>query len=181
MINFINIENVKISKQFIRCNKNWKKKFIITKIKYIEITEKDKKANELYNFKVVPNFKFEEDFYYNLAMKYITEIESNPFFSDFKKMPKRLPIASSDCIDIKWLSNEVMKIENLKNIYMKKFRGKYVILIYTEKPKLDEEDKDKPFKEIIELYLKENKDKTFYDYFYSKLSMDPKEIKKSKQ
>jgi len=86
-----------------------------------------------------------------------------------------------DCIDIKWLSNEVMKIENLKNIYMKKFRGKYVILIYTEKPKLDEEDKDKPFKEIIELYLKENKDKTFYDYFYSKLSMDPKEIKKSKQ
>ena len=58
------------------------------KYNYIEITQKDKKANELFYSKVVPNFKFNEDFYYNLAMKYKTEIESSQFFSDLKKMPK---------------------------------------------------------------------------------------------
>ena len=148
----------------------------------IEITEKDKKANDLFYSKVVPNFKFNEDFYYNLAMKYKTEIESSQFFSDLKKMPKGCLLHHHivDCINIQWLSNEVMKNENLKNIYMRKFRGKYDILIYTKKPKLEGEDKDKPFKEIIEVYLKENKGKTFYDYFYSKLSMDYKEIEKAK-
>lgn len=44
----------------------------INDLKYanIDISEKDKKANELYLNKIKPNFNFEEDFYYNLAMKY---------------------------------------------------------------------------------------------------------------
>ena len=52
------------------------------KYSYIEITDKDKKANELFHSKVEPNFKFENDFYYNLAMKYKSEIEANQFFKD---------------------------------------------------------------------------------------------------
>ena len=153
-----------------------------SKYNYIEITEKDKKANELYYSTVFPNFKFEEDFYCNLAMKYKSEIESNQFFSDLKKMPKGCLLHHhiSDCINIQWLSKEIMKPENLKNIYMKKFRDKYDILVYTKKPNLEKDNPDKPFKEIIELYLKENKGKTTYDYFYSKLSMDYSEIEKAK-
>ena len=153
-----------------------------SKYNYIEITEKDKKANELYYSKVFPNFKFEEDFYCNLAMKYKSEIESNQFFSDLKKMPKGCLLHHhiSDCINIQWLSKEIMKPENLKNIYMKKFRDKYDILVYTKKPNLEKDNPDKPFKEIIESYLKENKGKTTYDYFYSKLTMDYSEIEKAK-
>ena len=152
------------------------------KYSYIKITEKDSKANKLYYKKVVPNFNFQEDFYFNLAMKYKSEIESHQFFSDLKKMPKGCLLHHHfiDCIDIKWLSNEVMKQENLKNIYMRKFRNIYDILIYTKHPKFDEGEKDIPFKEIIDLYLKENKNKTPYDYFYSKLSMVPEEIEKAK-
>ena len=45
-----------------------KRKELIEKIKkekysYIEITDKDIKANELFHSKVEPNFKFEDDFY----------------------------------------------------------------------------------------------------------------------
>ena len=54
----------------------------------VEITEKDKKANELFYSKVKPNFKFNEDFYYDLVMKYKTDIENNQFFEDLKHMPK---------------------------------------------------------------------------------------------
>ena len=152
------------------------------KYSYIKITEKDSKANKLYYKKVVPNFNFQEDFYFNLAMKYKSEIESHQFFSDLKKMPKGCLLHHHfiDCIDIKWLSKEVMKQENLKNIYMRKFRNIYDILIYTKHPIFDEGEKDIPFKEIIDLYLKENKNKTPYDYFYSKLSMIPEEIEKAK-
>ena len=64
-----------------------KRKELIEEIKkekysYIEITDKDRKANELFHSKVEPNFKFEDDFYYNLAMKYKSEIEANQFFKD---------------------------------------------------------------------------------------------------
>ena len=45
------------------------------KYSYIKITDQDKTANELYHKKVEPNIKFEEDFYYNLAMKYQSDIE----------------------------------------------------------------------------------------------------------
>jgi chloramphenicol O-acetyltransferase len=54
------------------------------KYENMEISEKDKKANDLYHNKIVPNFKFEEDFYYNLAMKYKTEIENNEFSKIYK-------------------------------------------------------------------------------------------------
>ena len=59
-----------------------------TKYSYIEITDKDKKANELYHLKVEPNFNFNEDFYFDLAMKYKSEIESNGFFKDLDKCLK---------------------------------------------------------------------------------------------
>ena len=39
-----------------------------SKYENMEISEKDKKANDLYHNKKVPNFKFKEDFYYNLSM-----------------------------------------------------------------------------------------------------------------
>ena len=146
------------------------------KYSYIEITDMDKKANELYHSKIMPNFNFEEDFYYDLAMKYKKEIEENGFFKDLEKMPKGclLHLHITDCIDIKWLSKMVMEKENLKYIYMRKFRT-YDILIFTKQPSED----DKPFKDIIEQYLSENKEKTVYDYFYSKLSMVPEEIAKA--
>ena len=152
------------------------------KYSYIEITESDKKANELYNTKVVPNFKFEDDFYFDLAMKYKSQIESHPLFTDLKQMPKGCLLHHHiiDCINIKWLSDEVMKLEHLKNIYMRKFRDIYDILIYTKSPNLDGKEPDKPFKDIIETYLKNNKDKTPFDYFYEKLSMVPEEVSKAR-
>ena len=149
----------------------------ISKYSYIEITNKDKKANELYHSKIESNFKFKEDFYFNLAMKYKTEIESNQFFEDLKYMPKGclLHHHMSDCIDIEWISKEVIKKENLKHIYMRKFRDIYDILVYTTQPI----ENDIPFKGIIEDYLKENSDKTPYDYFHSKLTIFPEEIEKA--
>ena len=157
------------------------KEMMTQKYNYIEITDKDKKANELYHSKVETNFKFQDDFYYNLAMKYKLEIESNEFFKDLKYMPKGCLLHHHmvDCIDITWLSEIVMRKEYLKNIYMRKFRGIYDILIYTKSPNLEGEEPDKQFKDIIEKYLAENKGKTPYDYFYSKLSMDPEEIAKA--
>ena len=157
------------------------KEMMTQKYNYIEITDKDKKANELYHSKVETNFKFQGDFYYNLAMKYKLEIESNEFFKDLKYMPKGCLLHHHmvDCIDITWLSEIVMRKEYLKNIYMRKFRGIYDILIYTKSPNLEGEEPDKQFKDIIEKYLAENKGKTPYDYFYSKLSMDPEEIAKA--
>jgi len=148
------------------------------KYSYIEITDKDKKANELFHSKICPNFKFEEDFYYNLAMKYKSEIESNGFFEDLNHMPKGclLHHHMTDCINIEWLSKEVMKEENLKNIYMRRFRSQFDILIYTTQPKTG----DKPFKNIIEEYLTENKDKTPYDYFYPRLAMLPEESERAR-
>ena len=94
----------------------------INDLKYanIDISEKDKKANELYLNKIKPNFNFEEDFYYNLAMKYKKEIENNEFFKDLQYMPKGclLHHHMNNCIDAQWISDEVMKEYNLKNIYL---------------------------------------------------------------
>lgn len=157
-----------------------KRKALIDEIKImkysnIEITSRDKKANELYHQKVEPNFKFEEDFYYNLSMKYKSLIESNPFFKDLQKMPKGALLHHhlTNCIDIDWISQEVMKEENLKNIYMRRYKNKYDILIYTLSPnKLV----DTPFKDIIEKYLKDNTSKSVKDYFHSKLSLSPNEL-----
>ena len=84
----------------------------------------------------------------------------------------------TDCIDIKWLSKEIMKKENLENIYARRFRNKYDILIFTKKPDEKEPNYDKPFKNIIEEYLKLNKDKTVYDYFYPRMTMLPDEMEK---
>ena len=39
------------------------KEMMTQKYNYIEITDKDKKANELYHSKVETNFKFQDDFY----------------------------------------------------------------------------------------------------------------------
>ena len=156
----------------------------IQKPKYsnIKITEKDQKANELFHNKVVPNFKFEEDFYFDLAMKYKKEIENHEFFKDLQNMPKGclLHHHMSDCIDIEWISKEVMKENNINHIYMRKFRNTFDILIFTTKPDEKEPYYDKPFKNIIEQYLKENKGKTVYDYFHSKLSMLPEELENAK-
>ena len=104
---------------------------MLPKYSYLEITPKDKKANSLYHSKVLPSFKFQDDFYYNLAMKYKSEIESNTFFEDLQHMPKGCLLHHHiiDSINIKWLSTTVMKEENLKNIYMRRFRDKYDILI----------------------------------------------------
>ena len=127
-----------------------KREALIDKIKkvkysYIEITNKDKKTNELFHSKILPNFKFEEDFYFNLAMKYKSEIESNEFFEDLKYMPKGCLLHHHilDCIDIEWLSKEVIKKENLNNIYMRKF-DIYDALVYTTQPI----DNYIPFKKI---------------------------------
>ena len=149
-----------------------------TKYSYIEITDKDKKANELFHSKVEPNFKFEEDFYYNLAMKYKTDIESNEFFKDLGEMPKGCVLHQhmSTAIDIKLISDQVMKKEHLKYIYIRRFSNKYDGLIFTKNPSPN----DKPFKNIIENYLVENKDKTAFDYFKAKLLMLPEEIEKAK-
>ena len=148
------------------------------KYSYIEIKDKDIKANELFHLKVEPNFKFEEDFYFNLAMKYKTEIESNQFFKDLAEMPKGCLLHNhiSDCIDIKWISEEIMKKENLKYIFMRRMSNKYDILIFNKQPLTN----DKPFKNIIEDYLNENNGKTVYDYFSAKLSMFPEEIENAK-
>ena len=148
-----------------------------TKYENMEISEKDKKANDLYHNKIVPNFKFKEDFYYNLSMKYKTEIENNEFFKDLQYMPKGclLHHHMNNSIDVQWISDEIMKENNLKHIYMRKFRI-YDILVYTTKPNED----DILFKNIIEQYLNENKNKTIYDYFHSKLSIFPEEIENVK-
>ena len=152
------------------------------KYSYINISPKDNQANELYLRKIVKSFIFPEDFYYNLSMKYKKEIEKNEFFQILQKMPKGclLHHHMTDCIDIEWISKEIMKEENLKYIYMRKFRDKYDTLIFTKKQNEEEKQSDKPFKDIIEEYLKENKDKTAYDYFYSKLTMLPEEVEKAK-
>ena len=141
-----------------------------------------KKINELFHNKVEPTFKFEEDFYYNLSMKYKKEIEKHEFFKDLENMPKGclLHHHMSDCIDIHWISEEVMKKENLKHIYMRKFRNIFDILIFTKEPYEKEPHFDRPFKNIIEQFLKENEGKTTYDYFLQKLSMLPEEIEKAK-
>ena len=148
------------------------------KYENIEITEKDINANDIFLSEIPTSFKFEEDFYYNLAMKYKSEIENHQFFKDLQFMPKGCLLHHhlTDCIDINWISEIVMKEENIQNIYMRKFRNKFDILVYTKKPKTD----DQPFKNIIEQYLKENEGKTVNDYFYFKLSMNPDEIIKAK-
>ena len=147
----------------------------------VEITERDKKANELFYSKVKPNFKFNDDFYFDLVMKYKPDIEKNQFFEDLKKMPKGCLLHHHmvDCIDVKWISEEVMKEKNLKHIYMRKFRT-YDILIFTTKPDEKEPNYDRPFKNIIQKYLEENKGKTVYDYFHERLSMLPNELENVK-
>ena len=67
--------------------------------------------HELYNSKVLNNFKFEEDFYYDLAMKYKPEIESNEFFKDLSYMPKGclLLLHMLSCINVQQIADEVMK------------------------------------------------------------------------
>ena len=154
------------------------KEIMRPKYSYIEITDKDKQANTLYHSKVVPGFIFPEDFHCDLALKYKSDIEKNEFFKDLEYMPKGSLLHQHivDCIDIKWLSEEVMKKENLKYIFMRKFRDMYDILVYTTAPK----ETDKPFKDIIEAYLKEHEGKTSYDYFYPKLTMLPEEVEKIK-
>ena len=154
------------------------KEIMSPKYDYIEITEKDKKANELYYSKVKPSFQFQDDFYFNLAMKYKSEIESNIFFKDLQQMPKGCLLHHHfvDCINIKWISDTVMKDENLKNIYMRRYRNDFDILIYTLKPNLTKENPDQSFKEIIEQYLLEHKGETPYDYFFKKLTINYDEI-----
>ena len=114
-------------------------------------------------------------------MKYKKDIENHEFFKILKEMPKGslLHHHMVDCIDIEWLSNEIMKQENLKHIYIRKFRNKYDTLVYTKRPNEKEPNFDKPFKNIIEEYLKENKGKSVYDYFYPKLTILPEDLDKA--
>ena len=90
------------------------------KYSYINISPKDNQANELFLQKIVQTFIFPEDLYFNLAMKYKNEIEKNEFFQILQNMPKGclLHHHMTDCIDIEWISKEIMKEENLKYIYI---------------------------------------------------------------
>ena len=94
--------------------KELENEIIKEKYKNISITEKDKKANEILQSKIIPSFKFNDDFYFNLAMKYKSEIENHELFKDLNHMPKGCLLHHhlTDCIDIKWLSEIVMKEEN---------------------------------------------------------------------
>lgn len=58
------------------------------KYSYINISPKDNQANELFHQKIVQNFIFPEDFYYNLSMKYKKEIENHEFFQILQKCQK---------------------------------------------------------------------------------------------
>ena len=111
-------------------------------------------------------------------MRYKKEIENHELFKIIQKMPKGslLHHHMTDCIDIDWISKEIMKEENLNNIYVRKFRNKFDILIFTKKPDKKEPYFDTPFKNVIEKYLEENKDKTVYDYFYPKLTILPEDL-----
>ena len=155
----------------------------IQKQKYenIPITEKDEKANKLFHTRVESTLNFPDDFYFNLAMKYKSDIEKSEFFKDLEEMPKGclLHLHMSNCIDIQWIVGEIMKEENLKHIYMRNFYA-FQILIYTTKPDEKEPHCDRPFKNIIEQYLKENQGKTPYNYFHSHLSMLPEELENIK-
>ena len=148
------------------------------KYSYINITSKDNKANELFHKRILQSIKFPEDFYYDLSMRYKKEIENHELFKIIQKMPKGtlLHHHMTDCIDIDWISKEIMKEENLNNIYVRKFRNKFDILIFTKKPDEKEPYFDTPFKNVIEKYLEENKDKTVYDYFYPKLTILPEDL-----
>ncbi len=46
------------------------------------------KANNIFTNQIVPTFQFNEDFDYDMAIKYKKEIENNPFFKDIYEMPK---------------------------------------------------------------------------------------------
>ena len=59
---------------------------------------------------------------------------------------------------------------------MRQSKNSFDRLVFTTQPK----EIDKPFKNIIEDYLKENKNKTVYDYFHKKMSMFPEELEKAK-
>ena len=59
---------------------------------------------------------------------------------------------------------------------MRKLNNQFDMLFFAKQPL----EVDKPFKNIIEKNLNNNKEKTAYDYFHSKISMNPEEIEKVK-
>ena len=151
------------------------------------------KANDIFTNKIVPTFQFNEDFYYDLAIKYKKEIENNPFFKDIYEMPKGaiLHLHIEDCIDYIWLTEECLKDENYKNIYLRDYTNQIktlfpLRLIYTLTPRLTNETdkegkiliKDTSLKEILTKYKELNPNKTEYDYFHEHLSILPNEMEK---
>ena len=149
------------------------------KYKNIKFSKLEDTANRLFHSKII--FNFNEDFHYDLAMKYKKEIESHKFFSLLKKMPKGCLLHHhlEDSIDINWISNIVN--ENKDNIYLRDYSKDVITkypyrLIYTKKPR----DDDKNIKEILNDFFKENPNKTIYDFFHEKLSMLPHELEKAK-
>ena len=70
-----------------------KRKNLINKIKKKKykneiFSSEEIKANNIFTNQIVPTFQFNEDFDYDMAIKYKKEIENNPFFKDIYEMPK---------------------------------------------------------------------------------------------
>ena len=172
-------------KEYDENREKLKSELLSLKYKNIKLTENDLKANDIYKSKIFPSLlKFNDDYYYDLCTKYKSEIESHPLFSILKDMPKGALLHNHMCdnIDVEWFTDLILNNEKFnKNIYSRyldKSKTIYVgdRLLYTESP----ESNDIPIKEVIEKYLKENKDKTAYEFFHEKLSMLPDEVCKAK-
>ena len=78
-----------------------------------------------------------------MAIKYKKEIENNPFFKDIYEMPKGaiLHLHIEDYIDYMLLTEECLKDENYKNIYLRDYTNQIktlypLRLIYTLTPRL---------------------------------------------
>ena len=162
-----------------------REKFIsnLLKEKYrgVEFNEQEKKANVIFIDRVRPEFKFKEDFYSNLAMKYKNDIEKHTFFKDLEAMPKGalLHHHMTDCIDRHWLRGIIEK--NGEHIYQRNFqktfpKSKYPLrLVYT----LEKTAEDKPFKDVLKEWEQGNPGKDLDYYLLENLTMLPDELSRA--
>ena len=122
---FFIYKNIKMNN--VNASYEEKKKNLINKIKKKYKNEifssEEIKANDIFTNQIVPTFQFNEDFYYDMAIKYKKEIENNPFFKDIYEMPKGaiLHLHIEDYIDYIQLTEECLKDDNYKNIYLRDY------------------------------------------------------------
>jgi len=138
-------------------------------------------ANSIYQAKIASKFQtdFEDDFFYDSAMKYKKEIENHTLFGDIYSMPKGVihhhHMTSS--LDVDQLKDFIL---GNPHIYQRQFTHlptKYPSrLIYTIEPKED----DVPFQKIFDTWREANPSKDAKDYFLENLSMLPNELAKTK-